>query len=149
MTSPILVTGGTTTGLPWTTLRATQFHELFLTVAQELAKLPVSPVPAGFRIQPVEADEVAARLVELTLGEPSGLVPGMGGPQCTARRRCSAATFGPLSGGVGQSCLSGCRARPPARSGTAQTWRSLRASARKPRRIWCRSSPTPSRRSPR
>src|ERR687885_514792 len=68
-------------GLPWTTLRATQFHDLILMVAQQLAKLPVSPVPAGFRVQPVEADEVAARLVELTLGEPAGLVPDMGGPR--------------------------------------------------------------------
>lgn len=67
-------------GLPWTTLRATQFHDLILTVAQMLAKLPVAPIPAGFRFQPVEADEVAARLVELTLGEPTGLVPDMGGP---------------------------------------------------------------------
>src|SRR5215208_3666701 len=52
-----------------------------LTVARSLAKLPVPPAPAGFRIQPVEADEVAARLVEFALGEPSGLVPDMGGPR--------------------------------------------------------------------
>jgi uncharacterized protein YbjT (DUF2867 family) len=68
-------------GLPWTTLRATQFHDLMLTVARLLAKLPLVPVPAGFRVQPVETDEVAARLVELTLGEPAGLVPDMGGPR--------------------------------------------------------------------
>jgi len=68
-------------GLPWTTLRATQFHDLILAVARQLAKLPVVPIPAGFRFQPVDADEVAARLVELTLGEPSGLVPDMGGPR--------------------------------------------------------------------
>jgi uncharacterized protein YbjT (DUF2867 family) len=68
-------------GLPWTTLRATQFHEAMLAVAQQVAKLPVIPVPAGFRFQPVEADEVAARLVELSLGKPSGLVPDMGGPR--------------------------------------------------------------------
>src|ERR687893_1182751 len=68
-------------GLPWTTLRATQFHDLMLMVAQMLAKLPVVPLPAGIRVQPVEADEVAARLVELTLGEPAGLVPGIGGPR--------------------------------------------------------------------
>jgi uncharacterized protein YbjT (DUF2867 family) len=68
-------------GLPWTTLRATQFHDLILMVAQRMAKLPVVPVPAGFRVQPVEADEVAARLVELTLGEPTGQVPDMGGPR--------------------------------------------------------------------
>jgi uncharacterized protein YbjT (DUF2867 family) len=68
-------------GLPWTTLRATQFHDLMLMVAQMLAKLPVVPIPAGFRFQPVDADDVAARLVELALGEPASLVPDMGGPQ--------------------------------------------------------------------
>jgi uncharacterized protein YbjT (DUF2867 family) len=68
-------------GLPWTTLRATQFHDLLLTVAEQMAKLPVIPVPAGVRFQPVDADEVAARLVELALGEPAGLVPDMAGPR--------------------------------------------------------------------
>jgi uncharacterized protein YbjT (DUF2867 family) len=68
-------------GLPWTMLRATQFHDLVLMVARQLAKLPVVPVPAGFRFQPVDADEVAARLVELTLGPPAGLVPDLGGPR--------------------------------------------------------------------
>ena len=68
-------------GLPFTTLRATQFHELILMVAQQMAKLPVIPSPAGFRVQPVDADEVAAGLVELALGEPAGLVPDMGGPR--------------------------------------------------------------------
>ena len=68
-------------GIPWTTLRATQFHQLMLTVAQGMTKLPVMPVPAGFQFQPIDADEVATRLVELALGEPAGRVPDMGGPQ--------------------------------------------------------------------
>jgi len=68
-------------GLPWTTLRATQFHELMLTAVRGMAKLPVAPVPAGFRIQPVAAREVAARLVELALDEPAGLVPDLAGPE--------------------------------------------------------------------
>jgi uncharacterized protein YbjT (DUF2867 family) len=71
-------------GLPFTTLRATQFHDLILTVAQQIAKLPVAPIPAGFQVQPIDADEVAARLVELTLGEPAGRVPDMGGPRVYA-----------------------------------------------------------------
>ena len=71
----------TGSGVPWTTLRATQFHDLSLTVAEQLAKLPVIPVPAGVRFQPVEAGEVAARLVELALGAPAGLVPDMAGPR--------------------------------------------------------------------
>ena len=40
--------------LPWTTLRATQFHDLLRMVAQQLARLPVVPVPAGWRFQPVD-----------------------------------------------------------------------------------------------
>jgi uncharacterized protein YbjT (DUF2867 family) len=68
-------------GLPWTTLRATQFHDLSLTTARQMAKLPVIPVPAGVRFQPVDAGEVAARLVELTLDQPAGLVPDMAGPR--------------------------------------------------------------------
>jgi uncharacterized protein YbjT (DUF2867 family) len=68
-------------GLPWTTMRATQFHELTLETVQGMAKMPVVPVPSGFRFQPVDAGEVAARLVELALGEPAGLVADFGGPR--------------------------------------------------------------------
>jgi uncharacterized protein YbjT (DUF2867 family) len=68
-------------GLPWTTLRATQFHDLVLKTAQMMTKLPVVPVPAGFRFQPVDTGEVAARLVELALGAPAGLVPDLAGPR--------------------------------------------------------------------
>ena len=68
-------------GLPWTTLRAAQFHEFVLNVVQNLAKLPVIPVPGGLRFQPVDSREVAARLVELTLDKPAGLVPDLTGPK--------------------------------------------------------------------
>jgi uncharacterized protein YbjT (DUF2867 family) len=68
-------------GLPWTTLRATQFHDLILMIAQQTARLPVIPVPAGVRFQPIDAGAVAARLAELALGAPAGLVPDMAGPR--------------------------------------------------------------------
>jgi uncharacterized protein YbjT (DUF2867 family) len=68
-------------GVPWSILRATQFHDLMLLVVQAMARLPVIPVPAGFRFQPVDESEVAERLVELALGAPAGLAPDMGGPQ--------------------------------------------------------------------
>lgn len=67
-------------GLPWTMLRPTQFHPLILTVARQLSKLPVVPLPTGFRFQPVDVGEVADRLVELALGSPAGLVPDIAGP---------------------------------------------------------------------
>jgi uncharacterized protein YbjT (DUF2867 family) len=71
----------TDSGLPWTTLRATQFHDLILTTARQMARLPVIPAPAGFHFQPVDAAEVADRLVALSLASPAGLVPDMAGPR--------------------------------------------------------------------
>jgi uncharacterized protein YbjT (DUF2867 family) len=68
-------------GIPWTILRATQFHELALLTASAMAKLPVIPVPTGSDFQPVAAVEVADRLAELTLGDPAGLVPDIAGPR--------------------------------------------------------------------
>lgn len=68
-------------GVPFTILRASQFHDLLFTVAQAMAKLPIIPVPSGFRFQPIDASEVATRLVELALGAPAGRVPDVAGPQ--------------------------------------------------------------------
>ena len=73
-----VVTGS---GLPWTTLRAAQFYDLILTVVRQMARLPVVPIPSGVRFQPIDAAEVADRLVELALGPPSGLVPDVAGPR--------------------------------------------------------------------
>jgi uncharacterized protein YbjT (DUF2867 family) len=68
-------------GLPWTTLRATQFHESMLLLVQQMAKLPVIPVPARWRFQPIDAREVADRLAELATATPSGLVLDIAGPR--------------------------------------------------------------------
>jgi uncharacterized protein YbjT (DUF2867 family) len=68
-------------GLPWTILRATQFHDLLFMVAQMMAKLPIVPAFAGFHYQPIDADDVAARLAQLASGEPAGLVSDLGGPK--------------------------------------------------------------------
>lgn len=71
----------TGSGVPWTTLRSAQFHELTFTMVQKLAKMPVIPVPGGLRLQPVDARDVADRLVELAVGQPAGLVPDIAGPR--------------------------------------------------------------------
>jgi uncharacterized protein YbjT (DUF2867 family) len=68
-------------GLPWTTLRPSQFYQSWLLVARKLTRLPVLPAPTRVRFQPIDSEEVAARLVELALGPPAGLVPEMGGPR--------------------------------------------------------------------
>ncbi|WP_338765246.1 NAD(P)H-binding protein [Nocardia vulneris] len=67
-------------GVPWTTLRAAQFHDLALTAVRALAKLPVVPIPGGMRLQPVDVRDVAVRLVQLVQAEPAGLVADLAGP---------------------------------------------------------------------
>lgn len=68
-------------GIPWTTLRAAQFHDLVLKVVQSMSRLPMIPVPGGLRFQSVDSRGVAARLAELTLGKPAGLVSDLAGPK--------------------------------------------------------------------
>lgn len=68
-------------GLGWTVLRATQFHDLPVMLFRTLAKLPVLLLPARVADQPIEVAEVAERLAELAQGEPAGRVEDMGGPQ--------------------------------------------------------------------
>jgi uncharacterized protein YbjT (DUF2867 family) len=73
-----------TSGLPWTIVRLKQFYDYCFENSQNLAKFPVvAPVPAGFRVQPVDPGDVAARLVELALGESVGRASDMAGPQQT------------------------------------------------------------------
>lgn len=68
-------------GLGWTILRATQFHDLLVLLFQTLAKPPVMMLPAGVSDQPVAVTEVAARLAELASGAPAGRVEDLGGPE--------------------------------------------------------------------
>jgi uncharacterized protein YbjT (DUF2867 family) len=68
-------------GVGWTVLRATQFHDLPVMIFRALAKLPVLLLPAGVRDQPVEVAEVAQRLAELAGQAPAGRVQDMGGPE--------------------------------------------------------------------
>jgi uncharacterized protein YbjT (DUF2867 family) len=73
-------------GLGWTTLRATQFHDLLVTLFEGLSKSPVMPVPAGVSDQPIAVAEVADRLAELAVSAPAGRVPDMGGPEVLSLR---------------------------------------------------------------
>ncbi|QKW35785.1 SDR family oxidoreductase [Actinomadura sp. NAK00032] len=70
-------------GLPYTILRATQFHTLPDAVFNVLTKIPgVAVVPRGLRDQPVDVAEVAGRLADLALAAgPARRVEDMGGPE--------------------------------------------------------------------
>lgn len=67
--------------LPWTILRATQFHRFVAQIVGGLSRLPVVPVARGVDIQPIAAEEVAERMVDAALGEPAGRLPDVGGPE--------------------------------------------------------------------
>ena len=67
--------------VPYTILRATQFYDLVLMALRFLGRLPVMPIPRGFLGQPIDAGEVADRMVELALSGPAGRVPDVGGPE--------------------------------------------------------------------
>lgn len=70
-------------GLPWTILRATQFHGYVAYLLQSWGAdaLPEVSVPAGLRFQSIDVGEVADRLVARVESGPAGHVPDLGGPQ--------------------------------------------------------------------
>jgi uncharacterized protein YbjT (DUF2867 family) len=76
-------------GLPFTILRATQFHNLVVGILRAQRPSPVILVP-DVPVQPVEVSEVAQRLVELSLAEPAGRVPDLGGPEIRRLRDLAA-----------------------------------------------------------
>jgi uncharacterized protein YbjT (DUF2867 family) len=73
-----VIEGSTVT---YTILRATQFYELVLTAVRFMERLPVMVVPNGFPGQPVDAGEVADRLVEISQSRPAGRAPDVSGPE--------------------------------------------------------------------
>ncbi|MDA3649608.1 NAD(P)H-binding protein [Saccharopolyspora indica] len=68
-------------GLPWTILRTTQFHDLVARTISVQRRSPVIATLAGVNFQPIDVRDVAARLAELATGGPAGRVPDMGGPE--------------------------------------------------------------------
>lgn len=67
-------------GLPWTVLRATQFHEFLGAIAESLADGVVVRAPAA-PLQPVAADDVAAALADVVLAPPVNGLVELGGPR--------------------------------------------------------------------
>ncbi|GAC1640085.1 MAG: NAD(P)H-binding protein [Candidatus Dormibacteraceae bacterium] len=68
--------------LPWSILRATQFHTLIETFLGAFSKLPfIAAIPFKWQFQPVDPVEVAARVAEVVKQEPAGRLPDFGGPE--------------------------------------------------------------------
>lgn len=67
-------------GLPWTVLRATQFHEFLDAIAQSLVDGEVLRAPPA-PLQPVSAEDVAAALAEVAQAAPANGRIELGGPE--------------------------------------------------------------------
>lgn len=66
--------------VPWTLLRATQFHSLLARALGAAERLRVHPTGAA-RLQPIDAPIVARRLADAVHGDPSGRIPDIAGPE--------------------------------------------------------------------
>jgi uncharacterized protein YbjT (DUF2867 family) len=67
-------------GLPYSILRATQFHSFVEAMFTAQRRCPVVLAPM-FPVQPIAVEEVADRLVELAGSAPAGRVADIGGPE--------------------------------------------------------------------
>jgi uncharacterized protein YbjT (DUF2867 family) len=68
-------------GLPWSILRATQFHTLIDGLLRGADRLPLFFLPSDFKFQPIETGEAAERMAEAVAAGPSGRLPDIGGPE--------------------------------------------------------------------
>lgn len=71
----------TASPVPWTILRATQFHEFIDQLLGPLTRLPLVLVPKEWQFQSISAGEVADHLVDALGQGPSGRLPDIGGPE--------------------------------------------------------------------
>ncbi len=68
-------------GVPYSILRATQFHTLLDGFLSNLIRLPAAVLPKSFQFQLIDAGEVAEHMVADAASGPSGRLPDLGGPE--------------------------------------------------------------------
>ena len=119
-------------GVPWTILRATQFHEFARQIFDQFRLGPIALVPRMVS-QPVAAREVAERLVSLAEGAPAGHATELGGPEVlrmSTMVKMYARAIGsrgpvlelPLPGGFGRAMRDGTVLSGPAADRGIQTY---------------------------
>jgi uncharacterized protein YbjT (DUF2867 family) len=119
-------------GVPYSILRATQFHSLIDYGLRAVTKFPLAFTFTDFKFQTIDTAEVAVRLCELAAAPPAGLLPDMGGPEvmtlaemarawCQVRAQPYRLLRLPLPGKVAHGFRNGYNICPDHRDG-AVTW---------------------------
>ncbi len=67
--------------VPWSILRATQFHSLPNTLFKNLSRFPLFFVPKTFKVQPIDPLDVAERIVNQVSNGAGGRLADIGGPE--------------------------------------------------------------------
>jgi uncharacterized protein YbjT (DUF2867 family) len=76
--------------VPWTLLRATQFHTLIAWLFESADRMRLLPTGAA-KVQPVDPREAARRLADAAHAEPAGLLPELVGPRIQTLSELAAA----------------------------------------------------------
>ncbi|MEO3872949.1 NAD(P)H-binding protein [Nonomuraea sp. B12E4] len=100
--------------VPWTILRATQFHGFVVEALSATARLGVVIADPGIPVQPVDAGDLARHLVALLRRGPGGRIEEFGGPE--VRTMAELAETWLRAGGLRRRVL---RLRVPGRLGRA------------------------------
>ncbi len=119
-------------GVPWSILRATQFHTLIDIFLRQLDRLPLFLLPSDLRCQPIDAGEVADRLCAAVAGPPAGRLADIGGPEVLSAGEMAKAWLAvrgrrrrilhlPLPGKVARGFRRGYNTCPEHKDGTI-TW---------------------------
>jgi uncharacterized protein YbjT (DUF2867 family) len=120
-------------GVPWSNLRATQFHLLMDGFLRLFSRVPlILPLPKSFKFQPIETGEVADRMVEEAAKGPVGRLQDIGGPEVLtfgkmakawqkARGKSRPIVNVPLMGGVARGYKAGYNCTPENADGKV-TW---------------------------
>lgn len=112
--------------VPWSLVRATQFHTLIAWTFGQAARFGV--VPSGSaRLQPIHPPVVAARLAEVVRAEPAGRLDDIGGPEAQTLTKLAKAWRGaghralplpiPMLGPIGRPLREGALCNPDAAAG--------------------------------
>ncbi len=119
--------------VPWSLLRATQFHTLIAWTFGQAARFGV--VPSGSaRLQPIDPPVVAARLAEVVQAEPGGRLSDIAGPEVRTLTELAKAWRGaghralplriPMIGPIGRPLREAALCNPDAAAGgpTFEEW---------------------------